>query len=54
MTVQTAIRTLRDEGFVRSLAGSGVYVREQASLPVRRMPSIPSPELPRSCPRWAS
>jgi biotin operon repressor len=33
MTVQTAIRTLRDEGFVRSLAGSGVYVREQASLP---------------------
>lgn len=33
MTVQTAIRTLRDEGFVRSLVGSGVYVREQASLP---------------------
>jgi len=33
MTVQTAIRTLRDEGFVRSLTGSGVYVRDQASLP---------------------
>lgn len=33
MTVQTAIRTLREEGFVRSRAGSGVYVREQASLP---------------------
>jgi 5'-deoxynucleotidase YfbR-like HD superfamily hydrolase len=33
MTVQTAIRTLRDEGFVRSLAGSGVYVRDQAGLP---------------------
>lgn len=34
MTVQTAIRTLRDEGFVRSRSGSGVYVRDQASLPV--------------------
>jgi len=34
VTVQTAIRTLRDEGFVRSRAGSGVYVRDQASLPV--------------------
>jgi putative hydrolases of HD superfamily len=33
MTVQAAIRTLRDEGFVRSLAGSGVYVRDEASLP---------------------
>src|SRR6266496_6322935 len=33
MTVQTAIRTLRDEGFVVSRAGSGVYVRDQASLP---------------------
>ena len=33
MTVQTAIRKLRDEGFVRSRTGSGVYVRDQASLP---------------------
>jgi putative hydrolases of HD superfamily len=33
MTVATAIRTLRDEGFVRSRTGSGVYVRDQASLP---------------------
>lgn len=33
MTVQTAIRTLRDEGFVDSRTGSGVYVREQAKLP---------------------
>ncbi len=33
MTVQTAIRNLRDEGFVRSRTGSGVYVRDQASLP---------------------
>jgi putative hydrolase of HD superfamily len=33
MTVQTAVRTLRDEGFVRSRTGSGVYVRDQASLP---------------------
>jgi 5'-deoxynucleotidase YfbR-like HD superfamily hydrolase len=33
MTVQTAVRTLRDEGFVRSRTGSGVYVSDQASLP---------------------
>src|SRR5260370_33813825 len=33
MTVQTAIRTLQAEGFVRSRTGSGVYVRDQASLP---------------------
>src|SRR6266513_579217 len=33
MTIQTAIRTLREEGFVRSRAGSGVYVSDQASLP---------------------
>src|SRR6266700_2319754 len=33
MTVSTAIRTLRDEGFVRSRTGSGVYVRDQASMP---------------------
>jgi putative hydrolase of HD superfamily len=33
MTVQTAVRTLREEGFVRSRTGSGVYVRDQASLP---------------------
>lgn len=34
MTVSAAIRTLRDEGFVRSRTGSGVYVRDQAALPV--------------------
>src|ERR1022692_3700803 len=33
VTVGSAIRTLREEGFVRSQAGSGVYVRDQASLP---------------------
>jgi len=32
-TVQAAIRTLQAEGFVRSRAGSGVYVRDQVSLP---------------------
>lgn len=34
MTVQTAIRTLSDEGFIRTRAGSGIYVREQAEQPV--------------------
>jgi putative hydrolases of HD superfamily len=34
MTITSAVRTLRDEGFVRSKTGSGVYVRDQASLPV--------------------
>jgi putative hydrolases of HD superfamily len=34
VTVQTALRTLREEGFIRSQPGSGVYVRDQASLPV--------------------
>ena len=33
MTVQRAIRTLADEGFVRTKSGSGVYVRDQASAP---------------------
>lgn len=33
MTIQGAIDTLRDEGWVRSKPGSGVYVRDQASLP---------------------
>jgi putative hydrolases of HD superfamily len=33
-TVHTAIRTLRDEGFVRSRAGAGNYVRDQAAIPV--------------------
>jgi putative hydrolases of HD superfamily len=33
MTVQRAIRTLADEGFVRTKSGSGVFVRDQASLP---------------------
>jgi putative hydrolases of HD superfamily len=33
VTVGSAIRTLREEGYVRSRTGSGVYVRDQASLP---------------------
>jgi putative hydrolases of HD superfamily len=34
MTVQTAIRKLSDEGFVRTRTGSGVYVSGRASIPV--------------------
>jgi 5'-deoxynucleotidase YfbR-like HD superfamily hydrolase/biotin operon repressor len=34
VTVQTALRKLADEGFVRSRTGSGTYVRDQASQPV--------------------
>lgn len=34
MTVQKAIHALRDEGFVDSRAGSGVYVRDRARQPV--------------------
>jgi putative hydrolases of HD superfamily len=34
MTVQTAIRKLGDEGFVRTRTGSGVYVRDRASIPL--------------------
>jgi putative hydrolases of HD superfamily len=36
MTLQSAIGTLRDEGFVTSRQGSGTYVSEQAALPVDR------------------
>jgi putative hydrolase of HD superfamily len=32
-TVQTALNTLRGEGFVRGHAGSGVFVRDQVNLP---------------------
>lgn len=34
MAVQTAVRKLREEGFVRTRMGSGVYVRDQAAMPV--------------------
>lgn len=34
MTVQAAISTLREEGFVRTVSGSGTYVRDKATLPV--------------------
>lgn len=33
-TIGSAVRTLRDEGFIRSRAGGGVYVSSQASLPL--------------------
>jgi len=34
MTVQNAIRTLREEGYVRVVQGTGIFVRDQASMPV--------------------
>ena len=34
MTVQNAVRSLKEEGWVDSRVGSGVYVREQARLPM--------------------
>jgi 5'-deoxynucleotidase YfbR-like HD superfamily hydrolase len=33
VTVLAALRKLGEEGFVRSVSGSGVYVRDQAALP---------------------
>jgi DNA-binding transcriptional MocR family regulator len=33
MTIQNAVRRLREEGWVDSRVGSGVYVKEQAKLP---------------------
>ena len=54
MTVQKAIRTLADEGFVRTKSGSGVYVRDQASLPARRRQSTRWQERRTSCSRWAT
>src|SRR6516165_9803514 len=32
-TIGSAVRVLRTEGYVRSVAGSGVYVTDEASLP---------------------
>ncbi|MEY9213901.1 GntR family transcriptional regulator [Thermobifida halotolerans] len=40
MTVQQAIRILRDEGLVISQQGRGVYVRERVSRPVGLRPHI--------------
>jgi DNA-binding transcriptional regulator YhcF (GntR family) len=40
MTVQQAVRILRDEGLVVSRAGSGVYVRERTERPVGLRPHI--------------
>ncbi|MFE3052555.1 GntR family transcriptional regulator [Nocardia sp. NPDC059239] len=40
MTVQQAIRVLRDEGLVVSRQGSGVYVRERTERPVGLRPHI--------------
>jgi DNA-binding transcriptional regulator YhcF (GntR family) len=40
MTVQQAIRVLRDEGLVVSRQGSGVFVRERAARPVALRPVV--------------
>jgi DNA-binding transcriptional regulator YhcF (GntR family) len=40
MTVQQAIRLLRDEGLVVSRQGSGVYVRERTERPVELRPHL--------------
>ncbi|WP_051399530.1 GntR family transcriptional regulator [Haloechinothrix halophila] len=40
MTVQQAIRLLRDEGLVVSRQGSGVYVRERTARPVGLRPHL--------------
>lgn len=40
MTIQQAIRLLRDEGLVVSRQGSGVYVRERTSRPVGLRPHL--------------
>jgi len=40
MTVQQAVRLLRDEGLVVSRAGSGVFVRERTERPVGLRPHI--------------
>jgi 5'-deoxynucleotidase YfbR-like HD superfamily hydrolase/DNA-binding transcriptional regulator YhcF (GntR family) len=41
MTVTAAVRILREEGFVRSRAGAGVYVRDEAQLPVPDEGALP-------------
>jgi DNA-binding transcriptional regulator YhcF (GntR family) len=40
MTVQTAIRVLREEGLVVSRQGSGVFVRERTARPVALRPVV--------------
>src|SRR5437868_3652092 len=40
MTVQQAIRLLRDEGLVSSRQGSGVFVRERTGRPVELRPHL--------------
>ena len=52
-TVHSAIRTLREEGFVRSQTGSGNYVAHQAAVPVPDDETHPLPASCRSCLKWA-
>src|SRR5918999_2847043 len=54
MTVHQAVRTLRDEGFVTSRAGSGVFVSAQPAAPENGQREHPPPASATSCTRWAS
>lgn len=40
MTVQQALRVLKDEGLIQSRQGSGVYVRERTESPIGLRPHI--------------
>lgn len=40
MTVQQALRVLRDEGLIFSRAGSGVFVRERTEKPIGLRPHL--------------
>jgi DNA-binding GntR family transcriptional regulator len=47
MTVQNALRELREEGLIVSRQGSGVFVRERTETPGRPTPQTNAPSTPR-------